>query len=458
MIDTRPWAARRRFIILTFIWSFLAIVAATIFFVYFYQAPTCFDNEMNGKERAVDCGGDCVRICAMDVMKPAVLWAESFKIVDGQYNVVAYVENRNRTAGTPELSYTMTLEDAQGVIISREGKTVLPPDNTYPIFEGRIMTGDRVPTKTTITLGEAPLWLPGTQTRQQFTLIDRGDIQNADGAPRLQSSVKNNALVPAKNAEVVATIFDSEGTALTASRTFLDFPAQSASDVIFTWPEPIAKTLRSCEVPTDVMLAIDLSGSMNNLGGVPPEPLASVKRAAEAFVSRLGKRDRVGVVTFATNAQIVTPLTPNTTDVASAISRLAIPEAEETGSTNSGAAMPYLLSEFASDRHNPDARKVVVLLTDGLTNDPEPDPEAFALAEVLKLKDNDINIFTIGLGEDINDTFLRQMASTPEQYFRTLSAQQVDQIYRDITAAICEEGAARIDIIPKTNTAFPEWP
>jgi len=197
---------------------------------------------------------------------------------------------------------------------------------------------------------------------------------------------------------------------------------------------------------------------MNNLGGVPPEPLTSVKRAAEAFVNRLGKRDRVGVVTFATNAQMVMPLTPNTADVASAISRLDIPEAEETGSTNSGAAMPLLFSEFASDRHNQDARKVVVLLTDGLTNDPEPDPEGFALAEVLKLKNDDINVFTIGLGEDINDVFLRQMATTPEQYFRTLSPQQVDQIYRDITAAICEEGAARIDIIPKTNTAFPEWP
>lgn len=458
MIDTRPWAARRRFVILAGIWSVLAIIAVTIFFVYIYQAPTCFDNEQNGAERGIDCGGDCVRICAIDVMKPTVLWVESFKIVDGQYNIVAYVENRNRTAGTPELSYTMTLEDAQGVITERTGTTVLPPDNTYPIFEGRVMTGERVPTKTTITLGDAPLWLPGTQARQQFTLVDRGEIQNADGAPRLQSTVRNNALIPAKNAEVVATIFDSEGTPLTASRTFIDFAPQTVSDVIFTWPEPIAKTIRSCEVPTDVMLAIDLSGSMNSISEVPPEPLTSVKRAAESFVTRLQKRDRAGVVTFATDAALVAPLSTDTIQVASAISRLAIAPEEETGSTNSGAALPYVFSEFASDRHNPNARKVLILLTDGLTNEPEPNPEAFALAEMNKLKEDGIEVFTIGLGTDVNAAFLTQMASKPENYLSTVSPNQVDQIYRTITAAICEEGAARVDIIPKTDTSFPVWP
>src|SRR5690606_32805107 len=109
--------------------------------------------------------------------------------------------------------------------------------------------------------------------------------------------------------EVVATIFDAEGTALASSRTFLDrFTGRTDQQIFFTWPEPIAKTLRSCELPTDVVVAIDVSGSMNNDQDEPPQPLTAVKEAAARFINRLGEKDQSGVVTFATNGQIVREL------------------------------------------------------------------------------------------------------------------------------------------------------
>lgn len=458
MIDTRTWAYRRRLGVIIVAAILFALLLLLLYLRFVYQVPTCFDGEQNANERGVDCGGSCVRICAIDTMPPKVQWVESFKIIDGQYNAVAYIENPNLGAATPELRYTITLSDSNGDIVERSGTTILPPDNIYPIFEGRIMTGTRVPTKTTITLEPPALWLPATQAREQFTLVDRGEIKNADAAPSLQSSLRNNGLVPARDVEVVTTIFDALGTPLTASRTFTDFAPQTVQDVIFTWPEPIATTIRSCEVPTDVILAIDLSGSMNNLGGVPPEPLHSVKRAAESFINRLGVTDRVGVVTFATDATLLTPLTTNPAMVSSQVAQLAIAPEEETGSTNSGAGLELALAELNSDRHNPNARKVVVLLTDGLTNEPEPNPELFALEQAQALINANTEIFTIGLGEDINSTFLQSMASDPSKFFTTLSPEQVDSIYRTITAAICEEGAAKVDVIPKADTSFPQWP
>ena len=458
MIDTRGWAMKRRMFVIG-IFSIILIIFLIVAYVrYLYIAPTCFDNAMNGDEAGVDCGGSCVRICAFTMQEPRVEWVKSFKVVDGQYNAVAYIENPNRTGATPQLNYTITLSDSNGVIVERKGTTVLPADNLYPIFEGRILTAGRTPTNTTITFDKPDLWLPSEKARDQFTLIDRGEIKNADGAPRLQSSLRNNNILPAKNVEVVATIFDSQGTPLTASRTFVDFPPQTVTDAIFTWPEPIAKTLRSCEVPTDVILAIDLSGSMNNLGGVPPEPLASVKKAAEAFVNRLGKKDRVGVVTFATDDKVEVPLTVNPASVSTLISELKIKPEEETGSTNSGDALKLAISEFNSDRHNPDARKVLVILTDGLTNEPEPEPEIYALDQARILIEDQTQIFTIGLGEDVNQSFLRSIASSPDKMFNTLSPEQVDRIYRNITDAICEQGAARVDILPKTDIDLPKWP
>lgn len=429
-----------------------------VYYNYFYEPGSCFDGAQNGDEMAPDCGGSCVRICSFTVAPPKVLWAESFAVTENQYNSVAYVENRNQLAGTPKIGYTFKLYDNDGLINEKSGTTTLPPNTTQPIFEGRIATGGRVPSYTTLELETVDLWLPGASDRSNYRTTAL-ELLRADTRPRLNVTLQNDNLYAVNNVEVIATIFDAEGTPLTASQTFIDnFSGRSQSNLVFTWPLPIATTVRSCEVPTDVILAIDLSGSMNNLGGVPAEPLASVKKAAEAFVKRMGVKDRVAVVTFATDAELKVQLSSDLTTTATTISQLTIKPEEERGSTNSGEAFKLALAEFNSDRHNEDARKVLILLTDGLTNAPEPEPETYALTQVEALVDNNTQIYAIGLGADINQAFLQTIATDPNKMFTTLSPKQIDQIYRNITEDICEEGAARIDVVPKTGGGFPQWP
>lgn len=433
---------------------FWILVFTLVYYQYFYNAPTCFDNGQNGSEQATDCGGTCTRICAFTVTKPEATWARSFKVQDGQYNAVAYIANKNKIAASPKLTYTFALYDAQGLITERKGETILPPDSVYPVFETRLSTGGRVPTQTFITLDEVEVWLPATVGRDQFTITDR-ELKEADGTPRLDAKIRNNALTQANKVEVVATIFDAKGNALTSSRTFIDnFAPRSEASVVFTWPEPIAKTVRSCEVPTDVILAIDLSGSMNSDGMKPPQPLTSVLSAAQAFVSRLRASDQVGVVTFATDALVQTPLTSQLPIAKDAISKLFITPKEETGSTNQGAAFSQVLQEFSSERHSTQARKVVILLTDGLATAPDENPEVFALENAQKVKDAGINVFTIGLGKDVNMEFVKSLASAPSQSFQAISASDVDRIYKTITGSLCENGVATIEIIPKTDASF----
>lgn len=421
---------------------------------HFYVGPTCFDNFQNADERGIDCGGACTRLCAFDVKAPVVKWSRSFKVVDGQYNAVAYIENQNQIAATPEINYTFTLYDADGLITERRGKTILPPDSVYPIFEGRINTGERIPTKTFIELEAPEIWLPAEEGRGQFTVVDR-NLKAADTNPRLETVIENNALTEAKEVEVVATIFDARGNALTSSRTFVDqFAARERRAVVFTWPEPITKTLRSCEVPTDVVIAIDLSGSMNNDNDNPPEPIQSVLTAAQAFVSRLQTNDKVGVVTFATGANLNQPLTTDKSTASSLIAGLTIDPKEETGNTNTGDALKEVGNELRSERHNQSARKVAVLLTDGLATAPEVDPETYALDQALALRGEGIEVYTIGLGQQVNMDFVRALATAPEYAFQALSTQDVNKIYQEITGAICEDGAAIIDIVPKTNASF----
>lgn len=454
MIISRPWAFWRRVQYGTGFGVFWLLVFALTYFQFFYNEPTCFDQKKNGAERGVDCGGACTRICAFDVAAPTVKWARSFAVTSGQYNAVAYIENTNKTAAAPVVPYTLRLYDANGLIAERTGETILPPDSVYPVFEPRIDTGGRVPSQTFLELGEIETWVPAASGREQFSVNSR-TLSGADASPRLRAEIYNNALTPATDVEVVATIFDARGNALTASRTFIDkFEPRSSQTAVFTWPEPIAKTIRSCEVPTDVALALDVSGSMNNDGGTPPEPITSVIKAAEAFAKRLRDHDQVSLVTFATKALLNNQLTANKTTVAKEIASTKISPTEERGSTNIGDAIVQGGNELLSERHNPEARKVLILLTDGLATAPDPNPNSYALEAANIIKASGVDIFTIGLGTSVDTDFIRKLASTNDKSFSAFTVSQVDGIYKTITGALCEDGAAVIEIIPKTKTSF----
>lgn len=450
----RWWAFWRRVQYGTGLFLILMSIAGFVYYTQFHVGPSCFDGNKNGEEKGVDCGGSCARICAFEITPPEALWAESFKVIDGQYNAVAYIENRNASAGTPELHYTFKIYDDEGLITERKGTTVLPPDSVYPIFEGRIMTGSRLPTKTTIEFEGEPIWLPSKGGREQFTLEKR-ELLGADSKPRLVAEVQNLSLDEAREVEVVTTIFDSKHNPLTAASTIVDiFPGRSTKEIVFTWPYPISKTLRSCETPTDVVLAIDLSGSMNNDGGNPPQPISAVLSSAQSFVSKLRQRDLVGLVTYATDATLVEKLTNERERIASRIKTLTISPKEETGSTNMGAAFMEMRTELTSSRHSEEARKIAILLTDGLATAPDPDPDGYARKEATTLKENGAQLFTIGLGAEVNETFLRELASSQKHYYKAPTIKELEGIYTAITKDICEDGPAVIEVIPKTKTIF----
>lgn len=450
----RMWAFWRRLQYGVGLTLFCALTIALVYFTYWYVPPTCFDEKQNGIESGVDCGGSCTRICAFNVIAPKELWVRAFKIRDGQYNAIAYVENRNKNAGTVEIAYTIGLYDREGLITERKGKTSLPPDGVYPIFEGRINAGGRVPTQSVIKLEGDPIWVPATAGREQFK-VERRELRGADTKPELVASLTNTSIYEAKDVEIVATIFDAKNVALTSSRTFIEyFGGRTTREVVFTWPEPIAKTLRTCEVPTDVILGIDLSGSMNDDGGTPPEPISSVVSSAASFANRLKENDQVGVVAYSTEASLPEPLTKDRARIAEAIKGTTIAPAEERGSTNTGDAIKLAQKEFATARHNPNARKVFVLLSDGLANAPGETPEQYALDASVALKKDDVEVYTIGLGTKVNDAFLENIASDPTKYLKAASRDTIDSIYRTITSSLCEDGAAVIEIIPKTTASF----
>lgn len=459
--DSRPWARRRRFTIMSIFGGILLFFLVSSYFEHFYTPPNCFDGKENGSEAGPDCGGNCVRICAFEVLPPKIIWANSFKINEGQYNSVAYVENPNQNAGSPEMTYTIILKNGDRVVAERSGSSILPPNSVYPVFEGRIFTEDKSPiTETIIRINPPEVWQPASIGAKQFRTLDF-KLSNADARPRLDATIENVTINDATDIEVVATIFNDEGQPVTASQTIVEeFTAESVANVTFTWPSPIAKTVRSCIVPTDVAMVIDLSGSMNNDNDIPPQPLTDALRAASTFAGNLSKNDKLSLVTFASNATLVQPLTSAVSTVSTAILNLSIDPEEEVGFTNTVQALEVAAQELNSENHNPDARRVMVILTDGLPTDEDDErpivEEAEALADQLDL--SGISIYAIGLGANLDQDFVRTIASTHKTAYFVQTGENLEsdlaKIYATITNDICETGPTKIDVIAKTTANF----
>lgn len=456
MSTFRPWAVWRRIQYGLGFFSFWTLMGVFIYYANFYQPPSCFDLTMNGDETGIDCGGGCVRICASDVIPPQLVWTKSFEITKGQYNAVAYVENKNFKASTPELRYTFQLFNNDKLLTERSGTTILPPNDVYPIFEGRIFTDpEEVVTNTKIILEPANMWLPAEVGRDQFRSLEKV-LTRIDTNPRLDAKIENTSVFEAENIEVVATLFSDGDEPVTASQTFVeDIPPRSTKDIVFTWPNSIAKVVRSCEIPTDVVLGIDLSGSMNNDGGIPPQPVTAALEAAGQFVGTLRTKDAVAVTTFATQAILTDPLSNNLNAVAEKVVALKIAPEEEQGFTNTVEALKVASAELNSERHNPDARRVLILLTDGLpTTKGDADVVAEAVAVAKSTQEQGIEIYTIGLGESVDKDFVRSVASDVTKAYFAPSGADLSRIYKEITSSLCEVGPTKIDVYAKTKTNF----
>jgi len=470
----RMWAVGRRIQYGVGFISFFGLIGALVYFMVFFQPSSCFDQVMNGDERGIDCGGSCVRICAADVLPPKIVWSESFEIIPGQYNAVAYIENFNQTAATPELTYRFELLSGDEVVAERQGKTLLPPNSVYPVFEGRIKTRDDAKvTDTRLTIEPVALWLPASVGRDQFRTLDV-QLLNANTQPRLNAKVENTEITVARDVEIVATIFNRSGQPLTASQTFVEtFNPRSVRDVVFTWPNSIARTVRSCEVPSDIILVLDRSGSMAADGGNPPEPLESAKQAAKTFVRLLRPEDQLSFLSYATTPSnpIEQTLTSNKIVVEQAIQSTGM-GTDGIQYTNMGEAFKVALQELQSERRRDTARKVIVFLTDGDVTRPLNPATGqrdlayaadYARTAAQQAKDNNVIIYTIGFGDfflEIADVLARNIeliqdiASDEDKYYEAPTIVDLERVYQNIAQDICEEGPTKIEVIAKTPTNF----
>ncbi len=455
------WAKKRKLMYVTAICSVLFLSTLIPFLIVYNDPPTCFDGKKNASERGVDCGGTCVILCTPDLIQPIVLWERVFRVLPGVYNVVAYIENPNISAHVSRAQYIFKLYDVDNTLITEKvGTTFIPPKKTFGIFEGGIDTGLRIPTRVTFEFTHNLVWEKDAGDNPEVS-VDNALLSKTDTKPRIDARLTNTSLRPLSNIEAVAIIFDSEGIAIGASRTFVDYIEKNeVTNIVFTWPEPFETGLGFCQIPVDALLVIDRSGSMDDDQINPPEPLTSVKSAAASFLDRLEDRDQVGLVSFANLASrpIDSFLTHDFDFVQKTIEGLFI-RTDSVQNTNIKDGIEQAYLELTSKRIQKDSSKIMVVLTDGIATHPQSSlnknyPETSALLVGEKAKKAGIQIFSIGLGNMVNKEFLQKLASTEKHYYFAPDSTAVNAIYQDIASSLCRKGATIITIVTRV---YPSW-
>ena len=152
-------------------------------------------------------------------------------------------------------------------------------------------------------------------------------------------------------------------------------------------PQSTEQNTRTNTDGIDIMLALDVSGSML-ARDFRPDRLEAAKEVAGSFISdRYG--DRIGLVVFAGEAFTQSPLTADQSTLLTLLGRV------RSGLIEDGTAIGNGLATAINRLRESDAKsKVIILLTDGVNNRGEIAP--VMAAEIAK--EQGIRVYTIGVG------------------------------------------------------------
>lgn len=207
-------------------------------------------------------------------------------------------------------------------------------------------------------------------------------------------------------------------------------------------PQWLGEPVEQAVSGRDLMLAVDLSGSMEEqdffINKRPVDRLTAAKMVAADFINRrVG--DRVGLILFGTQAYLQTPLTFDRLTVMTLLNEAVIGLAGDN--TAIGDAIGLAVKRLKQEQTN---SRVLVLMTDGANTAGEVSPlKAAELAAASQLK-----IYTIGIGADemivrsffgnrkINPsldldepTLIKIAESTGGHYYRARNTDELNNIY-----------------------------
>ena len=250
------WAAKRQLQYFSGLIVFVGLIIFILIYPIIFKKPTCFDGKKNGLETGIDCGGSCLLMCREDVSAPVVIWSRAFPVTGTNYNLVAFVENRNQDSAVYEATYEFRVYDTNNVLLgTRQGKTYIPPNQQFAIFEPRFDSAKSEIKSVTFEFKTPLVWTKKSPTLQTLKIgVSNVVFDNNKDTPTLSAIVTNNTIHDIPEFDVIAILYDYDHNAINASKTHKGMLLNNSSlPVVFTWPE----TLSAEPVTKDVMVLIN---------------------------------------------------------------------------------------------------------------------------------------------------------------------------------------------------------
>jgi uncharacterized protein YegL len=253
--------------------------------------------------------------------------------------------------------------------------------------------------------------------------------------------------------ELDVFVMDSKENVVAASRSFVDNLAKGTSqDFVFTWPRPFNLGVEACLTPLDVVVSLDRSGSMRSESKDPPEPFNTVLSTAQNFIKNLMLDDQAGVVSFGNISRVENELSTNKDSSVRAVSSMSLGTTSEQ--TNIAAGLTDAYNILTSDYARNNAKKVIILLTDGVPTEPKQDgvkdyPIISAEQIADEIKSKSIEIYTIGLGKDLNEGFMKTISTDDGHYFNAPKKEVLSEIYKTIGTGLCQKKPNVITVISR---------
>lgn len=221
-----------------------------------FKVPTCSDLKQNGTETGVDCGGTCALMCKSEIAEPVILWSRAFPVLGNNYNLVAFIENRNKNAGVYNAPYEFRIYDTNNKLIGRrQGSTFISPNQQFAVFESRFDSGQAQIKSVSFEFLSPLVWIKKDPTLQKLPItVNKIVLDNNKDTPRLSAMVNNDSIQDLPEFDVIAILYDIDHNAINASKTHKDKLLNGSSlPIIFTWPEPLIG------IPTteDILISIN---------------------------------------------------------------------------------------------------------------------------------------------------------------------------------------------------------
>lgn len=199
---------------------FIFLIIAGVYFVWLKPAPTCSDGRRNQNETGVDCGGVCAS-CEIKTLFPMeTSWSRYFS-AGSKTILAAEIKNPNSNYGANNFSYTFDVYNSSGekIYTLTKDSFIYAGEIKYLVEAGVNINPENI-NKIEFSFSD-----PNWKSKDEFSKpeIQTREIKTEAAQPVSASglAINNNAFNLSK-INVIAFLFNKEGSRISVSKTELD--------------------------------------------------------------------------------------------------------------------------------------------------------------------------------------------------------------------------------------------